>query len=275
MHPLPITRRQALRRFGNGFGMLGLAGLFANDFLSSAFAADAPLIVKPPQFPAKAKRIIFLFMSGGPSHVDLFDPKPRLAQENGKPLPFEKPKLERTKTGNLLGSPWNFEKRGQSGIEVSELFPHVGTCVDDMCVIRSMVADNINHNGACLQMNTGEQAFSRPSMGSWLLYGLGSENQNLPGYIVPSPAQPAQGAPLWSSSFLPAAYQGTLVSDLKNPIANLRSPVFDRRQQRSQLDTLRQLEGLYEHEREEDNRLSARIESFELAFRMQAQAPAA
>src|SRR3954471_17628090 len=153
-----ITRRQALRRFSTAFVTLGLAGLFANDFLSNTFAADAPLIVKPPQFPAKAKRIIFLFMSGGPSHVDLFDPKPRLAKDNGKPLPFEKPKLERTKTGNLLGSPWSFAKHGQCGTEVSELLPHLSTCVDDMCVIRSMVADNINHNGACLQMNTGEQA---------------------------------------------------------------------------------------------------------------------
>src|SRR6202011_824663 len=119
-----------------------------------------------------------------------------------------------------------------------ELLPNIATCVDDLCVIRSVVADNINHNGACLQMNTGEQAFSRPSMGSWLLYGLGSENQNLPGFVVISPAQPAQGAPLWTSSFLPAAYQGTLVSDLKNPIANLQNPRFSTQQQRTQLDAL-------------------------------------
>src|SRR5262249_27948685 len=159
--------------------------------------------------------------SGGPSHVDTLDPKPRLERDDGKPLPFEMPKLVRTKTGNLLKSPYKFKKQGQAGIEVSELFPHLATCVDHLCVIRSMVADNINHNGACLQMNTGEQAFSRPSLGSWLLYGLGSMNQNLPGFVVISPAQPAQGAPLWSSSFLPAAYQGTLVSDLGKPIANV------------------------------------------------------
>src|SRR4029077_18254171 len=155
-----------------------------------------------------------------------------LAADNGKPLPFQKPKLERTKTGNLLGSPWKFKQYGRSGIEVSELFPHVAGCVDDLCVIRSMIADNINHNGACLQMNTGEQAFSRPSLGSWLLYGLGSENRDLPGFVVISPAQPAQGAPLWSPSFLPAAYQGTLVSDLKNPIADLANPRFSRAVQR-------------------------------------------
>ncbi len=276
---LPMSRRQMLRRFASGFGMLGLAGLFAEDFVSGVLAADAapanPLLVKPPQFPAKAKRIIFLFMSGGPSHVDTFDPKPRLAKDNGKPPPFEKPKLERTKTGNLLQSPWSFKQYGQSGIAISELFPHLSTCADDLCVIRSMVADNINHNGACLQMNTGEQAFSRPSMGSWLLYGLGSENQDLPGFVVISPAQPAQGAPLWSSSFLPASYQGTLVSDLNNPIANLKNPRLSLAQQREQLDLLKQLNAIHERQRAEDGRLSARIESFELAFRMQSRAPEA
>jgi hypothetical protein len=275
----PVSRRQMLRRFASGFGMLGLAGLLAEDMTTGLFAAEGlsthPLLVKPPQFPAKARRIIFLFMSGGPSHVDTFDPKPRLGRDNGKPLPFEKPKLERTKTGNLLQSPWTFKQYGQSGTPVSELFPHIATCVDDMCVIRSMVADNINHNGACLQMNTGEQAFSRPSLGSWLLYGLGSENQNLPGFVVITPSQPAQGAPLWSSSFLPAAYQGTLVSDLKNPIANLKNSMFSSAQQREQLDLLKKLNGLHEQQREEDSRLSARIESFELAFRMQARAPEA
>src|SRR5580658_313233 len=275
----PMSRRQMLRRFASGFGMLGLAGLLAEDFVSNTFAADGaganPLLVKAPQFPAKAKRIIFLFMSGGPSHVDTFDPKPRLARDNGKPLPFEKPKLERTKTGNLLQSPWSFKQYGQCGTAVSELFPHLATCVDDMCVIRSMVADNINHNGACLQMNTGEQAFSRPSLGSWLLYGLGSENQDLPGFIVISPAQPAQGAPLWSSSFLPASYQGTLVSDLTNPIANLKSPQYAVGQQRTQLDALHQLNELHRQGREDDSRLNARIASFELAFRMQREAPEA
>jgi hypothetical protein len=214
-------------------------------------------------------------MSGGPSHVDTFDPKPRLTAESGKPLPFAKPSLERTKTGSLLGSPFAFKKHGRSGIDVSELFPHVAGCVDDLCVIRSMVADNINHNGACLQMNTGEQAFSRPSLGSWLTYGLGSENRNLPGFVVISPAQPAQGAPLWGSSFLPAAYQGTLVSDLKNPISNLTSAAKDAERQREQLDALKELNELHRSGREDDSRLSARIASFELAYRMQMEAPAA
>src|SRR6202158_1256631 len=235
-----FDRRQMLKRFANGFGMMALAGLLADEAHSSEDrpslgAAVNPLALREPHFPAKAKRIIFLFMSGGPSHVDTFDPKPRLDLDNGKPLPFEMPKLVRTKTGNLLKSPFKFKKHGQAGIEVSELFPHLAACVDDLCVIRSMVADNINHNGACLQMNTGEQAFSRPSMGSWLLYGLGSENQSLPGFVVISPSQPPQGAPLWSSSFLPAAYQGTLVADLKNPIANLKNPLVATAKQREQL----------------------------------------
>ncbi len=266
-----------LRRFASAFGSLGLAGMLGEEFIARAAAGEAanPLALKPTMFPAKAKRVIFLFMSGGPSHVDLFDPKPRLITDQGKPLPFAKPKLERMKTGNLLASPWQFKKHGAAGIEVSELLPNIAGCVDDLCVIRSMVADNINHNGACLQMNTGEQAFSRPSMGSWLLYGLGSENQDLPGFVVLSPAQPAQGAPLWGSSFLPAAYQGTLVSDLKKPVANLGNTRFSTAQQRAQLDALAQLNQLHAAQREEDSRLSARIESFELAFRMQAQAPEA
>lgn len=273
------SRRQVLKTFANGFGMLALADLFNSPMTAGAASVDSaaggPLALRPPHFEPRAKNIIFLFMSGGPSHVDLFDPKPRLQADHGKPLPFEKPKLERTKTGNLLASPWKFQKHGQSGVDVSELLPHTAGCIDDLCVIRSMVADNINHNGACLQMNTGEQAFSRPSLGSWLLYGLGSENQNLPGFVVISPSQPAQGAPLWSSSFLPAAYQGTLVSNLSDPIANLSNEIFDKGRQRSQLDRLRELNELHAAEREEDSRLSARIASFELAYRMQMEAPEA
>ena len=275
----PVSRRQMLRQFANGFGMLGLAGILGESSVSRAMAEEAgaanPLSVKLPQFPAKAKRVIFLFMAGGPSHVDLFDPKPKLAEMQGQPLPFAKPKLERTKTGNLLPSPWKFARHGQSGTEVSELLPRIAGCVDDICVIRSVVADNINHNGACLQMNTGEQTFSRPSLGSWLLYGLGSENQNLPGFVVLSPAQPAQGAPLWSSSFLPASYQGTLVNNLKTPIANLGNARFTSSQQRSELDVLKELNHLHLAAREEDSRLNARIEAFELAYRMQMEAPEA
>jgi len=272
----PVSRRQALKRFAGGFGMLGLADLLARDVMAEpALSSASALSFRAPMFPAKAKRVIFLFMSGGPSHVDLLDPKPRLVRDTGKPLPFPMPPLMRTKTGNLMGSSYKFKKHGQCGTEVSELLPNIASCVDDICVVRSMVADNINHNGACLQMNTGEQTFSRPCLGSWLQYGLGTENQNLPGFVVISPAQPAQGAPLWSSSFLPATYQGTLVSDLKNPIADLASRQRTASQQRAQLDVLSQLDQLHAQTREEDSRLSARIASFELAFRMQAEAPAA
>ena len=211
-------------------------------------------------YPARAKRVIFLFMSGGPSHVDLFDPKPRLASENGNPLPFEKPKLERTKTGNLLASPFRVRQHGAVAAPRSASSSRNSPRrVDDLCVIRSMVADNINHNGACLQMNTGEQAFSRPSLGSWLLYGLGTENRDLPGFVVISPAQPAQGAPLWSSSFLPAAYQGTLVSNLDAPIENLTNPTLGPDRQRAELDALRHLNELHRDRREADSRLDARI----------------
>src|SRR5438445_1135179 len=183
--------------------------------------------------------------------------------------------LERTRTGNLLQSPFKFQKYGRAGMDISNLLPNLARKADDLCVIRSMVADNINHNGACLQMNTGEQTFSRPSLGSWLTYGLGSENRDLPGYVVISPSQPAQGAPLWSSSFLPAAYQGTLISDLSRPIDNLKNPAFAPTRQREQLDALARLNGLHRRGREGDSRLDARISSFELAFRMQLRAPEA
>lgn len=265
-----LSRRELLRQCGTGIPLLGLAQLCAQQ---SEAAASNPLEVRSPHLPARARRVIFLFMSGGPSHVDLFDPKPALEKYNGQPLPFEKPKLERTKTGNLLASPWKFSRHGESGVEISELLPHLSRHADDLCVIRSMLADNINHNGACLQMNTGEQAFSRPSMGSWLQYGLGSENQNLPGFVVISPAQPAQGAPLWGSSFLPAAYQGTLVQDLKRPIASLANERFSLSEQRRELDLLKSLNQRHAELRGADSRLDARIESFELAFRMQTEAP--
>jgi len=158
---------------------------------------------------------------------------------------------------------------------VSELLPNIAACIDDICVIRSMVADNINHSGAALQMCTGEQAFSRPSMGSWLTYGLGTENQNLPGFVVVSPAAVFQGAQLWASSFLPSAYQGTLVRDLKNPIANLDDPSGNLYLQRTKLDALHQLNDLHKRDRVIDSELDARISSFELAFRMQREAPEA
>ena len=275
--PFSLSRRELLARGGCGFGLLALADLLAPDVRAAGGPdrATQPYAVRPPHHLPRAKRIIFLYMPGGPSQVDLLDPKPRLATENGKPLPFEKPRLERTKTGNLLASPWKFARHGDSGIEVSELLPGLASHIDDVCVIRSMVADNINHTGAALQMCTGEQAFSRPSMGSWLTYGLGTENQNLPAFIVVSPAAVFQGAQLWASSFLPGAYQGTLIRDLNKPIANLNVPQGTLDRQRKKLDALKRLNEIHKQDRVIDTQLDARIASFELAFRMQREAPEA
>ncbi len=267
-----LSRRQMLSRSGCGFGLLALSELLASETVRRT---THPFALQSPHHAPKAKRVIFLYMPGGPSHVDLFDPKPRLKVDNGKPLPFDKPKLERTKTGNLMASPWAFARKGRSGVEVSELLPYLSSHMDDLCVIRSMLADNINHSGAALQLCTGEQAFSRPSLGSWLTYGLGTENQNLPAFVVVSPAAVFQGAQLWASSFLPSAYQGTLVRDLKNPIANLGDGATDTVRQRAKLDALRSLNELHQRTRAPDSQLDARIASFELAFRMQREAPEA
>jgi hypothetical protein len=266
-----ISRRRMLSSVANGFGMLGLAGLLAEARGSTAESAD-PLAAQASHHAPRAKRIIFLFMGGGPSHVDLFDPKPRLARDHGKPLPFEKPKLARTTTGNLMACPFGFSRHGRAGIEVSDLLPHTASCIDDICLVRSVVADNVNHSNACLQMHTGEQNFSRPSVGSWLLYGLGSESQNLPGLVAVGPG--GQDPALWGSSFLPAAYQGTPVNDLARPIENLQG-AHPAARQRRQLDMVQQLNQLHRHGREDDSRLEARIASLELAFRMQVQAPEA
>ncbi len=263
-----MNRRQVLARVANGFGLLALGGLLAEE----SRGADALTLQRPHHRP-RAKRVIFLFMDGGPSHLDLFDPKPRLARDHGKPLPFEKPKLARTTTENLMASPFRFKKCGRSGVEVSELLPHTGSCIDDVCVVRSLCADNVNHPNACLQMTTGEQVFSRPSLGSWILYGLGSEGRNLPGFV--SVCTGGQDAALWGSSFLPAAYQGTRVADLKRPVADLGNPRLGADRQRRQLDVLNELNALHRRGREEDSRLDARIQSFELAFRMQTEAPEA
>jgi hypothetical protein len=270
------SRRALLRHAGTGFGLLGLAAMLADEAAADRLDRPAdPLAPVSPHHRPRARSCIFLYMPGGPSHIDTFDPKPRVTRDNGRPVPFEKPKLIRMQTGNLLASPWKFARHGESGIPVSELFPHVATCVDDLCVIRSMVADNINHTGASLQMNTGEQAFSRPSLGSWLVYGLGTDNRSLPGFVVISPQAAPPGPSLWSSSFLPAAYQGTWIKDLNDPIRNLKDPLGDPARQREKLDAVRRLNELHKHGRSIDSPLDARIASFELAFRMQRQAPEA
>jgi len=270
--PAIMNRREALWRTGAGFGGLALSALLGDRSAAESLgAATHPLTPKASHFPAKAKRVIFLFMPGGPSQVDTFDPKPRLTRENGKPSP----KLYLGQQRNLLGSPWSFQKNGQSGIEVSSLFPHTARCVDDLCVIRSMTADDTNHPGGCLQMNTGERVSSRPSMGAWITYGLGTENQNLPGFVAIGPGPLIEGARQYGASFLPASYQGTFVSDLDNPIRNLKTSSLKTSDPRSQLDALKRLNEIHAAQRAEDGRFAARIASFELAYRMQSEAPEA
>jgi hypothetical protein len=268
MHNAKPSRRQLLQRTGAGFGSLALTALLADE-ARAAPSADHPLAPRTPHFKARAKRVIFLFMPGGPSQVDTFDPKPELTKRNGQPSP----KLYLGQERNLLASPWAFRKYGQSGLDVSELFPYVGAQADHLCVLRGMVADDVNHPGGCLQMNTGERVATRPSLGAWVTYGLGTENQNLPGFVAVGPGPLIEGARQYGAGFLPAAHQGTFVTDLKAPIRNLKNDKVGPDRQRRELDALHRLNDLHAADRADDGRLAARIESFELAYRMQMQAP--
>ncbi|MBV8817126.1 MAG: DUF1501 domain-containing protein, partial [Acidobacteriaceae bacterium] len=202
----PVTRRGMLRAAGCGFGSLALAALMAQaERCQAETVADAanPLAPRAPMFPPRAKRVIFLFMHGGPSSVDTFDPKERLVRDNGKPCPIKLPlSFAKGELGPLMKSPWEFKQYGQSGIPVSNLFPNVAQHADDLCVIRSMVGEGVDHGAALLQTFTGSSTFIRPSMGSWALYGLGTENQDLPGFITIKPTLSHGGAKNWSSAFL-------------------------------------------------------------------------
>src|SRR5688572_515235 len=202
-----LTRRDLLQVSSAGFGSLALAGLLAED--QARAASVDPLAVKQPHFPARAKRVLFLFMHGGPSQVDTFDYKPLLERDHGKPLPFPKPRVVSSPTGNLLRSPFKFKQHGQSGAWVSGLFPHLAGCVDDLCFLKGMHGSNSRHGGALLELHTGSDTFVRPSIGSWVTYGLGSENRNLPGFLTLCPTLTHGGVNNWSSAFLPAVYQGT------------------------------------------------------------------
>src|SRR5499433_1487446 len=227
-----LTRRDALCRIGNGFGMLAFAGLVSESLARAAgsFDQDGALDPRRLDHPARAKRVIFLFMNGGLSQVDSFDPKPMLDKYHGQPLPGGSIATER-KTGVLMRSPFTFKKYGQCGMDVSELFPNVGECADNICWIRSMYTDIPNHEPSMLMMNTGFSQTGRPSLGAWLTYGLGTENKNLPGYVVLCPDVPTTvGPPLWNSSFLPAIHQGTYISDKtgeKQTADLLVEPEFD------------------------------------------------
>ena len=279
-YPL-VSRRQMLHRSAVGFGSLALASMLAEESLASGSAAvhgADPLAPRRTHFRARAKRVIFLFMKGGPSHLDTFDYKPRLQRDHGKPLPFDKPRVQFAKTGNLLASPWAFKKRGQSGLEISELFPHVAECADHLCVINSVHGTNAAHGGALLKLHTGSDTFVRPSMGSWITYGLGTENRNLPGFITICPTLAHGGVKNWGSAFLPAPFQGTplgnaSLSSEQAVLAYVRNARIPRTLQRMQLDMLGELNREHLTRTGPNRALEGRIDSFELAFRMQTEMP--
>jgi hypothetical protein len=269
-----LSRRDLLNRTGTGLGAIGLAALLAERTSAAPKpGANNPLAPKVAHFTPKAKHVIHLFMNGGPSQVDTFDPKPELTKNHGKQAGSLGKSTER-KTGPLYKSPFAFKKCGQSGIEVSEIFPEIGACIDDICVIRSMHTNIPNHEPGLLLMTCGNTQAIRPSMGSWLTYGLGTENQNLPGFVVLCPGKPVVGPALWSNSFLPGVFQGCHIQNLdpKKVIEHIRNQNVTATTQREQLDLLNQLNGLHKDKRGGDDQLDARIQSLEIAYRMQTDA---
>jgi hypothetical protein len=272
-----LSRREVLCRIGGGFGALALTSVFADSGFLTAAPASNPLAPKPPHFAPRARRLIFLFMNGGPSHVDTFDPKPALSRLAGQPLP-QRVQVggARQNNGRLMASPFRSRRFGQSGIELTEIYPEIGRCIDDVCVVRSMYTDNPNHEPGLLLMNSGNMQPIRPSMGSWLTYALGSDNQNLPGYVVLCPGRPVVGPQLWSNSFLPGIYQGTHINnrtiDPRTIIRDVNNRYLPPAAQRGQLDLLQQMNQAHLEQRGRDEQLEARIASLEMAFRMQAEA---
>lgn len=282
-----VNRRDWLLKAGGGFGALGLLSLLTRDgVLSSAALAGGatsknPLAAKTGHFTPTAKNVIFLFMDGGPSHLDTFDPKPRVNEFAGQPLPQS---VERVITpmgvsnNPLLASQRKWTRYGECGLEVSDWYPHVGACADDLCVVRSCWADGLNHVGSVCQMNTGSILAGRPSLGAWVSYGLGTENENLPGFVVllDNDREPPGGNRVWGTGFMPATFQGTRFRNGRVPVLHLTPPAeLGDRQQRSKLDFIQQLNRHHLDERAGDAELEARIASYELAFRMQAEAPEA
>lgn len=270
------SRRQMLRNASAGFGALALHGLLGLESRGAIYS-QGPLSPKQPHFKPKAKRVIFLFMHGGPSHVDTFDYKPLLTRDDGKPLPFAKPRIVSSPTDNLLASPWKFRQYGQSGLWASELFPHVAKHVDKLCMLNAMHGSNSRHGGALLELHTGSDTFIRPSMGSWVTYGLGTENQDLPGYVTLCPSLSHGGVNNWSSGFLPAAHQGTPLGTSSIPAEKVAIPFISgstpRIAQRREIDLIQEMNREKLAESGPDLALEGRIESFELAYRMQAAAP--
>ncbi len=271
----PLDRRSLLQRSGMGLGALGLAGVLADGGLASAATStEGGVGLRQPFYGAKVKRVIHFFCNGGPSHVDTFDPKPALTEYSGKPVPTTL--TTERKTGGALPSAFKFQKHGQSGLEISEIFSRTAEHADDIAVIRSMYAHVPNHEPSLMLMNCGDSAQPRPSVGAWVLYGLGAENKNLPGFIAMCPGgMPIKDSENWQSGFLPGVYQGTFIDpqhqQVDKLIENIRSPHASPGVQRSQLDLLQSLNAEHRDSRI-DPRLEARIQSFELAFRMQSEA---
>ncbi len=270
--PSLISRRAALKRSAAGFGWLAASSLLAEK-------SPSPASAKSPHLAPRAKRVIFLFMKGGPSHMDTFDPKPLLDRDDGKPFPGAKPRVQFAATGELLKSPWKFQNHGQSGLPVSELFPHVAQCIDDLCILRSCHGTNPAHGGALLKLHTGSDNFVRPSMGAWVNYGLGSENQNLPGFITICPTLAHGGVNNWGAAFLPAWTQGTPIGNAAVPsdkaLVRHIIPRLAPGEQRQQLDLLAAMNRDHLAQTGPNQALEGRLNSFELAFRMQMAMPEA
>lgn len=274
----PFTRRDLLKRCGCGFGYVAFTSLFAEIARAAAVAEKNPLAMRNPHFTPRAKRVIFLFMHGGPSHVDTFDYKPLLTRDAGKTLPGSLQKGVTDPNGKLLASPFEFKKCGQSGLEISEIFPQIGSCADDLCLVRSMYTNGQDHTQAVLKLHTGSENQVRPSMGAWVLYGLGTANQNLPGFVTISPTPITGGAQNYGSAFLPGVYQGTPIGQAgtvltQAQIRHIKNGEMPLSLQREQLNFVQDLNKENLQHAGADDQIESVIESYELAFRMQTEAP--
>jgi hypothetical protein len=272
-----MTRREMLYQCANGFGAVALAALMSERAFGETVKPEGranPLAARPTHFPPKTTSVLFLYMDGGPSQVDTFDPKPRLDREHGEPIKMKTPPTQFNNNGKVLRSPWPFKPYGDSGIPVSDLFPNMGACADDLCVIRSMVSNFSEHTNANYFLHTGHGQQGRPSMGAWATYGLGSECQDLPGFIVLNGGLiPPGGLDNFHSGFLPATFQGSVFKHGKTPVANLRPAEPSAELQRSKLQLLRKLDQSVLGQMGNDPQLESAVANYELAFRMQAAVP--
>jgi hypothetical protein len=274
-HPNPgvLSRRRMLQSLACASPFL-LSGIINQCLAGEARpAADSPTAPKPPHFPARAKRVIMLHMSGGVSHVDTFDPKPKLIADHGKIFPADYYGIKLPDPTTFLGPRWEFRRGGKCGTEVSDLFPHVRECMDDICLIRSMTTDHSDHTQATLGVHTGSFSVARPSMGSWVSYGLGTENQNLPSFVVLAPELPYAGNQIWGSDFLPGVRQGTRIVPGAEPIRNLGRRAPSAEVQELELGLLERFNLAHRQDRATNPALAARIKSFETAFGMQREMP--